>query len=267
MRGLLYLARMSVSIFTSEDGPLKLKVVFWRVWGITYTVKALECLFTTVRLIPSMATEPFGTINFKNSDLRVISKQRLPLLWLLARISPRQSICPVTKWPQSLSPTFKERSTFTFSPTLALPKLVSFAVSSNSSKLKTLPAFFTTVKHTPLTAILSPTFVSCAALSVWIDKISKLPLRSALLTCPNSSIIPVNIYTLFWAGTRPAPTIQYSLTVPSTRKSSPILESFTSFNLTALSTRKAPLPMTEPIESLPPIILGAIKNKTLSTKL
>ena len=31
---LLYLARMSVSIFTSEDGPLKFRVVFLRVWGM-----------------------------------------------------------------------------------------------------------------------------------------------------------------------------------------------------------------------------------------
>src|SRR3990167_3500475 len=107
---------MSVSIFTSEDGPLKLKVVLQRVWGMTYTVKALECLFTTVRLIPSMATEPLGTINFRNSGLRVISKQGLPFLWLLLRISPRQSMWPVTKWPESLSPTFRDRSKFTFSP-------------------------------------------------------------------------------------------------------------------------------------------------------
>src|SRR5262249_14137638 len=57
-----YLASKSVSRFTAEPGRLNPNVVRSRVWGIRATLKLSVVTSTRVRLTPSTATDPLGTI-------------------------------------------------------------------------------------------------------------------------------------------------------------------------------------------------------------
>src|SRR5207244_3949482 len=57
-----YFASSSVSRLTADPGPLKPSVVCSNVCGIRATEKRSRSTSTTVRLMPSTATEPLGTI-------------------------------------------------------------------------------------------------------------------------------------------------------------------------------------------------------------
>ena len=57
-----YLASISVSIFTGSPTFFKCRSVSCCVWGIRDTRKLSSAVSTTVRLTPSIATEPFGMI-------------------------------------------------------------------------------------------------------------------------------------------------------------------------------------------------------------
>ena len=94
---------------------------------------------TIVRLIPSMATEPFLIIIFVSSSLT----ETHTMDWLVSLsapillITPISSTCPVTKCPPSLPPTLNDLSIFTLSEILRLPIVVLLNVSLETSK-KTL---------------------------------------------------------------------------------------------------------------------------------
>src|SRR5262249_21451533 len=57
-----YFARMSVSRFTVSRGRLRPSVGWSGVWGIGATLKPPAVTSTSVRLTPSTATDPLGTI-------------------------------------------------------------------------------------------------------------------------------------------------------------------------------------------------------------
>src|SRR5690606_8042603 len=73
--------------------------------------------------------------------------------------SPTPSTCPVTRWPPRRSARRSAFSRFTSLPTASRP-IVQFNVSRETSYLSLAPFISTTVRHTPLCAMLSPTMTS-----------------------------------------------------------------------------------------------------------
>ena len=94
-----HLAIMSVSMFTREPLPLLISVARFMVCGIMTTLKPLDVSSTTVRLMPSTATEPFFTICREITGNTANSMSEYPPASFTDLIAPVPSICPVTMWP------------------------------------------------------------------------------------------------------------------------------------------------------------------------
>jgi len=88
---------MSISILTELPAFAFPRVVFFRVSGISATVKLFLSSSAIVSEIPSIATEPFGTIWFNSSGGAVKEMfANLPCFWMVF-IAAVPSMCPVTK--------------------------------------------------------------------------------------------------------------------------------------------------------------------------
>ena len=167
-------------------------VVSCEVWGITDTLKHLLSAYATVRLMPSMAIEPFSTTYFKILSPALTVTQVALSSFRYAVILPVPSICPLTMWPPIRVVGSNARSRFTLLPADWLPRLVRRIVSAITSAVKQPPSIFVTVRHTPFTAILSPSCVFSStflALTVITEDFSP---RCTCLILPISSTIPVN---------------------------------------------------------------------------
>src|SRR5579872_5537789 len=95
-------------------------------------------------------------------------------------------------WPLSLPVGESGRSRFTRDPARKSPRLLRRSVSGARSALNPPGRKFTAVKHTPFTAMLAPSVMSC--ITVEQRTASRGP---AVSTVPSSSIIPVNIQVAF----------------------------------------------------------------------
>ena len=137
--------------------------------------------------------EPFKIIYFKISLSALIVNHVPSSLLSIESICPFPSTCPLTICPPNLSLTFKALSKLTLLPSFNLPRFVLSKVSPIISATKELLFILFTVRHTPLTAILSPILVSSKTLLHSISIFPKpLPIDSSL-RLPISSTIPVNI--------------------------------------------------------------------------
>ena len=122
---------MSISILTESCTRLIPRVVFSSVCGISDISTISLWILTTVKLIPSIAIEPFCEINGRRSLFSIWILILLPISpFSIFFISPVPSTCPNTKWPSNLPPTRILLSIFTLSPSFNLMKLVLFIVSS-----------------------------------------------------------------------------------------------------------------------------------------
>ena len=65
----MYLAKISISILTKSPGTRFRSTVCERVYGITLTENSVGQQLTTVRLIPSTATNP---IKMKLDDMKIL---------------------------------------------------------------------------------------------------------------------------------------------------------------------------------------------------
>ena len=101
------------------------------------------------------------------------------------------STWPWTMWPPSRSLSASGRSRFTGSPSFSAPRLVRRSVSGTTSTRKLSPSSAVTVRHAPLTLMLSLTFRS----DVTFGPATVSPVGSTRATLPTSSTIPVNIRT------------------------------------------------------------------------
>jgi len=151
---LMYFPRMSVSMLSLSPTFFDLKLVTVIVCGIIQTDARSFFASTTVRLIPSSATEPFfttylasffGTLNQNFTSIGFFS---------IFVIVATPSMCPKTKWPSNLSPTFKLRSTLTVLPAFTFPKSVFYIVSSIISKIHLFLEIFVALRQTPFIATL-----------------------------------------------------------------------------------------------------------------
>ena len=134
-------------------------VVTCLVWGITDTLKLSSLTPATVRLIPSIVIEPFGTINCIISLPALIVYQTALSSLLIFVILPTPSICPLTICPPNLPLAGIALSRLTAIPARRFPSDDLLIVSCITSALNCLLPIDVTVRHTPLTAILSPILV------------------------------------------------------------------------------------------------------------
>src|SRR5688572_2305311 len=95
-------------------------------------------------------------------------------------------------WPPKRPFAGNARSRFTSDPALSAPRLVTFAVSGPISAEKAPAVLSTTVRHTPLTEMLSPRRRS-PAMSVEIRRLKPASIGFTSPTLPTASINPVNI--------------------------------------------------------------------------
>ncbi|KAL4585075.1 hypothetical protein LXL04_009689 [Taraxacum kok-saghyz] len=150
---------------------------------------------TTVKLVPSTAINPFGTINFNISgEVFTLIHNESPST-SIETISPVPSTCPCTKCPPIRVEGFTALSKLTTEPFSSSINDVFLNVSgakptlnSNRSESNSV-----TVKHVPFTAMLSPRFTSSRTVGEWITMSYDSPDSSkpSSLTFPISSTIPL----------------------------------------------------------------------------
>ena len=116
---------------------------------------------------------------------------------LSSLIVPVPSICPDTICPPNLPPAAMARSRFTLLPPVSCPSPLRLKVSGMTSAVKIFPDMPVAVRHTPFTAILSPTWLPWRTLSACTVMLQELTPLSIFLIVPISSTIPVNMYDLF----------------------------------------------------------------------
>src|SRR5207302_553559 len=188
-----YLARTSASRFTIAPGRTMPSVVTAHVWGIRHTVNRSPAVPATVRLTPSTATDPLSTMYRATGAGASISIHQSSPRRSRPVMRPTPSTWPCTTCPPRRSPTATARSTFTTSPTSQRPSVVRATVSPVRSASKRLPAIRVTVRHVPLTAMLSPTRTpSRAHRASTLNRSDPSPGRTARTT-PVASTMPVNI--------------------------------------------------------------------------
>ena len=106
---------------------------------------------------------------------------------------PVPSIWPETMCPPKRPFAAMARSKFTWLPTVRLPREERFRVSCITSAVKPPLSTVVAVRHTPLTATLSPTFRSDRISFAAMDSTDECCPRRTERMLPNSSTIPVNM--------------------------------------------------------------------------
>ncbi len=154
--------------------------------------------------MPSMATEPLAIIQSSNSlSAAKVIFEKWPLFSMVFIVAV-PSIWPRTKWPPNRPLAFIARSIFTCEPLLSEPSAVLVNVSLLISNAAMLPCRPATVRHTPLTSILSPALQPSASPPVAetspsartansIESFIEPAEPTAVVTLQIASIIPVNI--------------------------------------------------------------------------
>src|SRR5439155_1500830 len=195
---LTYFPSTSPSTWTRSPTPSDSSVVCSRVKGINATcTRSFPGRSLIVRLTPSTVIAPRGI-----DTCRTASGTRRSYTHASPRRATRcttatPSTCPWTMWPPSRSVARSARSRFTGRPAAYSPNSVRPWVVSTTCTVK--PPFTTrsTVRHAPLTAMLSPRLrPRYGARIVRVSPVSRFPFpdsRVALATVPVALTIPVNI--------------------------------------------------------------------------
>src|SRR5687767_10194834 len=144
----------STSRLTFAPFPSRRSVVTSSVCGMRLTSNVSPSTRFTVRLTPSMQTEPLRA-TYRESAFGIFTARNPSSSF---RTSPTPSTCPVTRCPPSLSPSARDFSRLT-SPGRSRPA-VTRSVSSETSAVKPRPVVAVTVRHTPCTQMESPTRTS-----------------------------------------------------------------------------------------------------------
>ncbi len=159
---------------------------------MTETEKPRGPTLATVRLMPSIATEPFSTTKrMISGEASRVMMRAMPSLVRDATV-PVPSMCPVTMWPPRRPEASRARSRLTGVPAESEPSAERLSVSGMTSARNAPPRTAFTVRQTPFTAMLSP--VRVPSKTVWARTSSSAD-WAAFLTAPSvptSSMIPVN---------------------------------------------------------------------------
>ena len=127
----------------------------------------------TVRLMPSMAMEPFMMMWRKvTSSASMVYHTALSSRWM-RRIVPTASMCPDTKWPPNRPSAAMARSRFTGLPVCRPPRLLRRRVSCMTSALKWVAPSEVTVRQTPFTAMESPNRVFSSTVRASMDRVAE----------------------------------------------------------------------------------------------
>src|SRR6516225_3806224 len=147
----------------------------------------------TVKLIPSIATDPLYTRNASSSEG---TRTRSHQFWSPRASSDSNSPVPST-WPCTICPLSRPvgasgRSRLTREPGPKSPRLLRRRVSGARSAAKVSKPRFTAVRHTPFTAMLAPSRRSSRTAQQ--RTCNRDPAERARIdaTVPNSSMMPVN---------------------------------------------------------------------------
>src|SRR3989344_7085112 len=151
-----YLAIISYSMLTCVPIAYAPSIVVFTVCGISATVKEDADTSTTVKLTPSIATDPFGAISrcslFGMEMRSVIISCSMIIFWIF----PTASTCPETICPSSEPPKRNGRSRCTRLPGTNPPAVVLRSVSGIYSTQNERASYVVTVEHIPCTAMLCP---------------------------------------------------------------------------------------------------------------
>ena len=195
---------MSVSRLTTDPALRKGSTVSLIVCGMIETLNDPSDTEATVRLMPSIAIEPFSTICAMRSSVVFISYQTAFPSFVTLTTLPVPSMWPETMCPPNLPYAGIARSRSTGEPGAAPLSDVLLSVSGITSAVNVFFPISVTVRQMPLTAMLSPIFVGTSygssgeprTLLQAILIFHVEPPRMILSIFPVSSIIPVNILYL-----------------------------------------------------------------------
>ncbi len=158
------------------------------------TLKLSASSLATVRLMPSMAMDPFSTMKRRMAGSAPMRYHTALSSSSMERIVPVPSMCPETICPPKRPPASMARSRFTGLPGRSCPSEERFSVSCITSAEKLVRVKSVTVRHTPLVAMLSPRRTSSSTFEAeTVSTQECAPLRMEA-TRPTSSTMPVNIY-------------------------------------------------------------------------
>ena len=147
----------------------------------------------TVRLIPSMAMEPFSIMYLSRLGSRLKEKKMKSPFSCLEETVATVSTCPLTMCPPSLSERRRARSRFTLSFILMEERVVRLRLSGETSTLKASETSVVTVRQTPFTAMDSPSSGSFSSKSGLIKSRVPLFIGEIPVTVPRPWMIPVNM--------------------------------------------------------------------------
>ncbi len=147
----------------------------------------------TVRLTPSMATEPLrATYLAKCSGTVIFTRVERASTTREATLAT-PSTCPDTRCPPNASPALSDGSRFTAEPTASSPSVVTESVSRETSAAKARSRIWVTVRQQPCTQMLSPRRRPDGSIrSRPITVRTSPPQASCTCTVPTSRTIPVN---------------------------------------------------------------------------
>src|SRR6185312_453604 len=186
-----YFASTSTSRLTVRPGTAEPRLVRSRVSGIRETLSDSASTALTVRLTPSTAIDPFSTTYRSRSGAAAIRTTRAKPSSRTSAIVPSPSTWPCTKCPPRRSCGRSGSSRFTRSPCARAPSDERASVSFMTSAPKTRSRVSIAVRHTPLTAIESPS-AAPSGKSAAIVRRAPSPDRSIATTCPIPCTSPVN---------------------------------------------------------------------------
>src|ERR1700730_16971516 len=157
-----------------------------------FTPKRAPDTSFTVRLTPSMATEPFGAMKEASSSGASKTKRTESASRRRSPIRAMPSTWPATRCPPSSSPTRNDFSRLTGLPSSHSPIVVQARVSADAWTENSPGATPTTVRHTPEQAIEAPSAIAEVSNAVAIVSSARSP-RCSRRNRPRSVMMPVNI--------------------------------------------------------------------------
>src|SRR5471030_1161515 len=169
-------------------------MVSLRVWGMIVSKNSAPSTAFTVRLVPSTVIEPLWAMYLARSFGARIRNSTARAFSLRATTSPTPSTWPLTRCPPRRVVGVRAFSRLTGLPLFRSFMAVQSRVSRLTSAAKPLPGSSTAVRHTPLTAMLSPSLTSLrSSLPVSTYTRTSPPFGVNARILPMDSMMPVNM--------------------------------------------------------------------------
>ena len=172
----------SISMLTASPIRRTANVVAWRVCGIRLTSNSRPSTSFTVRLTPSIQTQPLLAMN-RASPTGTSKRQRSERAsGTTSMTRPIPSMWPDTRCPPSGSPMRNAFSRLTKVPACIVPNVVRRRVSRETSAAKRSAPMSSAVRQTPATAMLSPSLTFPNPSEVLANSMRRSPPHSSLVS-------------------------------------------------------------------------------------